>query len=288
MDLTKATDITIGGKSVSQLYLGGRLVWKRNSVEYKWEKIGTAPSSVRGYNLWYDGTNFYDSPGNARSVRYRMDNWSMIAEETTDFPLGMYALDVWTDGTNIYWGSGLSAQMIYDKTNREWRNIIISWIKVTGRHMWRLSDNVMMDSEGLNHYPYNITYQSWGGNWPFQGLRNFSGEDVWAFGNTICYSKGNIQYQLDKSTNTWNAKVWGGTPPTSGRFVFVHNGEAYWADETIVDSTPTYKLNRDTNIWEKITIAGNPHYLPTSVLYIDGETILVSSGYVYKFVVSKK
>ena len=82
-------------------------------------------------------------------------------------------------------------------------------------------------------------------------MTDFEGKNVWTDGENIYYSYGNFQYQLDKSTSTWNQKTWNGLRS--------FNGSSIWTDGTSVYSSAGqyhYQLDASTSNWSQISWTG--------------------------------
>lgn len=190
MDLTKATDITIGGKSVSQLYLGGRLVWERWRESDTWESMDwIGLTTYSGAYVWTDGTNIYYSKGSSgqyvldkstKTWGYKTWNGTIDGDTPVRWALGSLGNEIWSDGTDIY------ASSVYELTS--------GGVSYTIPYTIRLNkSNSTWSAVSLIGFPSN---------------KDFRGGNIWNVGNDVYYSEGDTQYTFNRSTLTWSVKTW--------------------------------------------------------------------------------
>ena len=106
---------------------------------------------------------------------------------------------------------------------------------------------------------------------PWLGDFTGYGSRVWTDGDNVYYSDNGSDYVLNKSTNTWEEKVWTG-PLTS------FNAENIWNDADNVyysDGSQQYVLNKISGEWETKTWNGLSN-LHKGCIWIDGDNIYYS------------
>lgn len=103
-------------------------------------------------------------------------------------------------------------------------------------------------------------------------LTQFDGSYVWTDGKNIYYSLFEQQYQLDKSTSTWNTKNWGNKLTS-----FVSTD--IWTDGNNIyysDNQSQYRLNPNNSKWEEITWDEPLKEFNGRYTWTDGEKIYYS------------
>lgn len=106
-------------------------------------------------------------------------------------------------------------------------------------------------------------------------MTDFVGAKIWTDGTNVYYSDENKgQYQLDKTTATWNPKTWNG-------FATLDGANGPWTDgENIYYSFSTlqYQLDKTTSTWTQKTWGGLTNFYGYGV-WTDGENIYYSFDY---------
>ena len=106
----------------------------------------------------------------------------------------------------------------------------------------------------------------------FNGFTEIDGSVIWTDGSNIYYSYNSDHYILDKSTLTWNPKVWNGFNDFDGYNI--------WTDgENIYYNTygKEYVLDKSTSTWNTILWSGLWNFEGSEV-WTDGENIYYSHG----------
>ena len=103
-------------------------------------------------------------------------------------------------------------------------------------------------------------------------LTQFDGSYVWTDGKNIYYSHSEQQYQLDKSTSTWNTKNWGNKLTS-------FDSTDIWTDGNNIYYSyylSQYWLNPNNSKWEEITWDGPLTSFQGRYVWTDGEKIYYS------------
>lgn len=259
MDLTKATDITIGGKSVSQLYLGGRLVWERWRESDTWESMNwTGLTTYSGAYVWTDGTNIYYSKGS--SGQYVLDKSTKTWSEKTwngtidgDIPvrwvLGSLGNEIWSDGTDIY------ASSVYEH--------------ISGGVSYTIPYTIRLDKSNSTWSAVSLI--------GFPSDKDFRGGNIWNVGNDVYYSAGDTQYTFNKATLTWSVKTWSIGVPFYKSDLCIINKKTYLAYSGkwyVYDATDkqfhetTFSYDSGVSVW---------NFIPQNV-WTDGKRSYLSQG----------
>ena len=123
----------------------------------------------------------------------------------------------------------------------------------------------------------DLVYKSW------NGLRYFSGGNIWTDGENIYYSAKSKQYILDKETSTWTEKTWNGLNNFYGARVLIVEDKIYY-----FTVSSQYVLDKETSTWiEKIFNWSYSVDFSISNIWTDGENIYYSSGFC-QFVLDKE
>lgn len=214
MDISQAKDIVIGGKSVSQLYLQGRLIWERYRESDEWEAVnwGT-PSSLMADGIWnHDGHTYYNdgigvsyelvknADGTKSWVKKIWNGRLTDTDQQYEIPVEwlMKAQTIWHIGSETY----LSVPYIVEGQYRYFHGHLN---KVTGQWETQVWNNLP------NYYTMN-------------GSAFYEAED----GQVYCIL-GGIDSVLDKQTNTWSSKSFSIRIPL-GDDICKINGVSYYGE----------------------------------------------------------
>lgn len=103
-------------------------------------------------------------------------------------------------------------------------------------------------------------------------LTQFDGSYVWTDGKNIYYSHFEQQYQLDKSTSTWNTKNWGNKLTSfDSTDIWTDGNKIYYSDYQY-----QYWLNPNNSEWEEITWDEPLTSFQGRYVWTDGEKIYYS------------
>lgn len=103
-------------------------------------------------------------------------------------------------------------------------------------------------------------------------LTQFDGSYVWTDGKNIYYSHSEQQYQLDKSTSTWNTKNWGNELTSfDSTDIWTDGNNIYYSYDQ-----SQYRLNPNNSKWEKITWDEPLKSFQGRYIWTDGEKIYYS------------
>ena len=103
-------------------------------------------------------------------------------------------------------------------------------------------------------------------------LTQFDGSYVWTDGKNIYYSHLKQQYQLDKSTSTWNTKNWGNKLTSfDSTDIWTDGNNIYYSDYSY-----QYWLNPNNSEWEEITWDEPLESFQGRYVWTDGEKIYYS------------
>lgn len=103
-------------------------------------------------------------------------------------------------------------------------------------------------------------------------LTQFDGSYVWTDGKNIYYSHSEQQYQLDKSTSTWNTKNWGNKLTSfDSTDIWTDGNNIYYSCDQ-----HQYRLNPNNSKWEKITWDEPLKEFKGRYTWTDGEKIYYS------------
>ena len=77
----------------------------------------------------------------------------------------------------------------------------------------------------------------------WSGLNSFYGSLIWTDGDNIYYSNNTYQYMLDKTTNTWNTKIWNNQPNSfTGTDIWTDGDNIYYSN-----NNSQYVLDKSTS-----------------------------------------
>ncbi len=232
-----------------------------NEATLSWEpKTWYGLVSFSGSDLWSDGVDVYYSYYYYSTRDEIISNRQYVLNRETDTWVEMTwngfnyidAEDVWSDGDNIYYygvfwpGAGGPYAVDY-KLNRETR----TWEKISNPGLstgcWATSmDNIWSDGENLYyssipssenyHLMFDRTTEKWvSTEWNIAMI----GSMVWSDGINIYYSYNELQYVLDKTTNTWVEQLWG-TGNFQGSIVYKLGEHCYYSTCDFVDNELIY------------------------------------------------
>lgn len=103
-------------------------------------------------------------------------------------------------------------------------------------------------------------------------LTQFDGSYVWTDGKNIYYSHSEQQYQLDKSTSTWNTKNWGNKLTSfDSTDIWTDGNNIYYSYDQY-----QYRLNPNNSKWEEITWDEPLKEFQGRYTWTDGEKIYYS------------
>ena len=110
--------------------------------------------------------------------------------------------------------------------------------------------------------------------------RNGEGKFIWTDNEKYYYSWENNHYIYNENTGIWEIKIWNGLTNFDGNYIW-NDGENVYC--SIGGQGKQYKLNKETDTWEKITWKTGLTYFPGYNVWKDGENIYYSSpSYQYK------
>lgn len=98
------------------------------------------------------------------------------------------------------------------------------------------------------------------------------GTQVWTDGVNVYYSSDTSQYQLDKTTSTWNTKTWLGLTSFYGADVWTDGATMYYSHQS-----QQFQLNKSNFTWEAKTWSGLTNGLGRYV-WTDGDNVYYSNG----------
>lgn len=205
-------------------------------------------TSFNGRNIWTDGKNIYYSSDTTQYVLDKSTNtWNTKTWNITSID-GQY---IWTDGDSIYYSypsSGSSGQYVLDKSTSTWnpKTWNGSYQNIYGFAIWTDGENIYYSKDSSNQRVLDKTTDTWNTKtWNGLGMGSVSGDSIWAYGDTFCYSNSN-QYVLNRSTDTWSSKVWeGDNKPTYGKNVWSDGDYTYYG----YGLTQLY-LDTSTDTWD--------------------------------------
>ena len=107
----------------------------------------------------------------------------------------------------------------------------------------------------------------------WSGLNSFYGSLIWTDGDNIYYSNNTYQYMLDKTTNTWNTKIWNNQPSSfSSRDVWTDGDNIYYSN-----NNSQYVLDKSTSTQSAKTWNGYSSLFGQHI-WTDGNNIYYSGG----------
>lgn len=121
-----------------------------------------------------------------------------------------------------------------------------------GEHHYLSEDRSIWYDDDEDHYEHYVLDEN--GAWVpkvWNGYTTFEGQNIWNYrGETYC-SYGTDQFVLNKSTSTWEAKVWNSLPQNG------FGAGGIWIDEVedkvyMSKSSNNYVLDEDTDTWESM------------------------------------
>lgn len=121
-----------------------------------------------------------------------------------------------------------------------------------GENHYLSEDRSLEYDDDEDHYEHYVLDEN--GAWipkVWNGYTAFGGQNIWNYkGETYC-SAGTSQFVLNKSTSTWEPKVWNSLPQNG------FSGSVIWIDEVedkvyMSKSSNDYVLDEDTDTWESM------------------------------------
>lgn len=233
--------------------------------------------------VWTDGNNYYYSDG---LYQYILDKQtSTWLTKTWDGLDDFYSSGIWVDGNNIYYSAGTDNYMLKDSphvyigVDGEYESIkaedyfVLNKQKTSNAGKYMKIDNEgnivpLEASEKIDKY-YRVS--GWDPK-TWNGLTNFSRNNVWTDGENIYYSDISGQYVLEKNTDTWNTKIWNGITDCTGLYIWTDGDNIYYS----VNSTQ-YVLDKTTSTWSEKVWDGLISFFGDSV-WTDGSNIYYSDS----------
>lgn len=133
------------------------------------------------------------------------------------------------------------------------------------------ANNVLIKSIEANNNTTvgTATPITWGAPMDAVGVK---GTQVWTDGVNVYYSSDTSQYQLDKTTSTWNTKTWLGLTSFYGADVWTDGATMYYSHQS-----QQFQLNKSNFTWEAKTWSGLTNGLGRYV-WTDGDNVYYSNG----------
>lgn len=240
MSISQATSITIGGKRVSSIYIGGKLVYPLNR-SYHWEDR-TSPGSISSsINVWSDGYNTYFSSGGA-TLQLIDNEWSSKTFNI-NVQYGQYV-------HHSSWGDTYLLQdtSLYKLVNGVWVDEGLTDSMSRNGHLWDDGENLYY-SFLATHERYNPTTHKFEQVYFTDSpLLSFRGEDVFRHDEkTYCgVSQGNI-YMFDKTALTWVKSALSDSRIGAAQNIWKHHGVLYYSYDGV-------NLAMKNGVWTEIDI----------------------------------
>ena len=256
-----------------------------------------------GTCVWNDGENIYYSAGSKQYVfdkttlTWSAKTWNgfsnIIGSSVwTDGEHIYYSyfenIYVWNDGENIYYSSGQNQYQLHIKNTmflatvaktgdyRDLKNRVIAnpitipklegeEEKITSLQIDNVNYRIPIPKI-LDGYSNRWFSKEWYGD-----NTNFSGNYVWSDGKNIYYSAVGKQYVLNKSTSTWEQKIWNGLNSLDSHYIWTDGDNIYYSE-----NSQQYVLNKSTSTWEQKIWNGLNSFGGNNI-WTDGENIYYSS-----------
>lgn len=242
----------------------GGFITGLTAINKSWN-YDTAPFlTVKGRDVWTDGTNIYYSNGalSQYKINVATSSWSWKTWTGYDNFGGEY---IWHQGSNTYSSQNSSSQYRLNTSTGAWEAKTWNNHQPTGIDIWTDGTNVYDSSFGSN-YTLDVSTSTWTAR-TWYGTSSFSGRNVWTDGTNFYLSEGSIQKKL-QSAYSWQNWGWFGLTNFNGQDVWTGpDGNFYYSD-----NASHYVLDIATKTWSSVTAFGVNFY---------GRDVWSGGGHVY-------
>ena len=233
--------------------------------------------------IWNDGENLYYSGGNNKHYKFNEETntWEkMTWNGFTDF-LGWY---IKIAGDDAYFAHDGDIYKLNKDTNT-WENIGDKGIEsmyVDTDYIWSDGENLYYSYSYISRNQYKLNKEtntweeiSWNCNKP--GMEYITAKHSWVNGEDvyILIDRAKV-FKLNKSTNTWEyVSVSPITDLVNAHFMTL-NGKSYCFSTQGNGYYYWYRLDEETNNWERIFWKGDAFFLYGSYIWYSGKDIYYS------------
>ena len=201
------------------------------------------------YKIYSGNERFNIQSSNIKNVTPCGDTWYELEDE---FHYEDYK-SIWHVDDTYYSSSGAATGYVFNFNTHEW-NVINFNIGIYGEHVWYHNNDICYDF-GTQHYIFNRNTNQWEGR-TWGTNKAIYGDCVWTDGIDYYYSDTNhsvhYDYKLSLSLQ-WEECNWNIT--IDGSCVYYcndltnNNDNVYFSEPSLNTS---YKLNKNTNNWERL------------------------------------
>lgn len=242
----------------------GSFISGLTAITKSWSYDSSPLMTVRGRNVWTDGSKIYYSNGALMQYEINLatSSWSWKTWSGYD---NFDGSNVWRQGSNTYVSQNSSNQYRLNPITGSWVTQTWNNRNPTGIDTWTDGTNIY-DSNANSQYTLNVSTSTWNSS-TWYGRSSFSGRNVWTDGTNFYLSESSIQQKL-QSAYSWQTWGWFGLTSFNGQDVWTGpDGNIYYSD-----NASHYVLNRDTRTWSSVTTFGVNFY---------GRDVWTAGGHVY-------
>lgn len=254
-----------------------------NNEWHRYKLGGANISDFRNWNVWTDGESaYYSYIAHGNSQQYKL-NMSTLEWETITW------VNVEIKQGNHVWYDPVHNHVYYCEPGivKEWVNrTVLSWADgglngwsqsdidfIDGAYFWiDPADNSEYYTNMGTSYKYDEEHQVWT-NYAWGSGYVPSGQYIWTDGVNVYSSdrSSNGQRVLDRSNNSWVAKVWNDVSNIDGGLVCFNGIDAYYTNCI---------LNKDTSTWERqnITYVEHESFSGWNVINLNSHTYLIDQN----------